>query len=69
MKHCGFAFPGTWGHECGRPAIVYAVKPSKLTHSGLYYGGRCEECAKINGGENSEVIRFEPISNQVNNWR
>lgn len=68
MTHCSFAFPGTLGHECGRPAIVYAVKSSKSTRSGLYYGGRCEECAKISGGENSDAIRFEPINNQVNDW-
>lgn len=27
---CGYAAPGTYGHECGRPAVIAAVKASDL---------------------------------------
>lgn len=69
MEYCGFAYKGTYGHECGARATVYAVKPSEATRSGIYYGGRCDACAKVEGHDNDGVIRFEPIGNQVNEWK
>jgi hypothetical protein len=68
-KTCSFAMSGTYGHECGAPAVLIAVQGgSKLTHSGLFYTGRCAKCAQIKGGENARTLRLEPIANQVNDW-
>lgn len=66
---CGFAYPGTYGHECGKPAAVVFVFKSDNTHDGLFFTGRCEECARITGGENAGVIRKEPLADQVNQWK
>lgn len=66
---CGFAYPNTYGHECGKPAVKIAVKRSDLTTDGMFYAGRCEECSKVKGLENSGVLRFEPIAEQENKWR
>ena len=63
---CGFAHPGTYGHECGAPAVEAFVFPSELTRDGQYFTGRCEKCAKIRGGENAGLIRREPLGNQFN---
>lgn len=73
---CQFAPPGTWGHECGKPATVVAVTKStpfcsySATRSGLHYSGRCDRCAAIVGLENTSVIRFERIgeSEQINDY-
>ncbi len=74
---CSFAFPGTYGHECGQPAVKVAVfvsKPSEnsipayMTRSGLFYTGRCEACLKLKGGENTGMLRLEPVADQVNDW-
>lgn len=68
---CGFAYPGTYGHECGAPAVVVGVKSSDLTKSGIYYARRCDKCAAIKGGENKGITRWEPFnpSHHVNVWR
>lgn len=77
---CSFAHAGTYGHECGREAGLTAVKASKpsgacyppmVTESGLFFTGRCEECAKIKGGENAGVLRIEKYDPavHVNVWR
>lgn len=66
---CSFAYPGTYGHECGRPAEQVAVFKSERTMDGLFFAGRCDECAAERGGENSGLIRFEPIGQQRNEWR
>lgn len=66
---CGFAYPGTYGHECGKPAILFAVKRSNSTKSGFFYAGRCAECAKVQGLENRDVIWHEPLNGQKNEWR
>ena len=63
---CGFAYPGTYGHECGAPAVEVFVFHSELTRDGQFFTGRCEECAKIRGGENSGLVRREPLGNQFN---
>jgi hypothetical protein len=60
-ERCSFAFPGTYGHECGKPAVCVAVKKSDITKSGFYFARRCPECAKEKGGENSNAIRFEQL--------
>ena len=68
---CSFAFPGTYGHECGRPATHVAVKKSNDTVSGLFFAGRCAECLAIKGGENSDNIRVEPLNEAThrNYWK
>ncbi len=77
MRKCSFAFPGTYGHECGQPATSVAVFvsrpstnsiPATMTKSGLFYSGRCPECAKLKGGENSGMLRLEAENGQVNEW-
>jgi hypothetical protein len=70
-KKCSFAFAGTYGHECGAPALFVGVMRSEHTKSGTYYAGRCASCKAIKGGENGRVIRFEPIdpARHVNEWR
>ena len=67
---CGFAMSGTYGHECGKPAVMVGVKKTSLTTTGLYYARRCAECAKIRGGENSGILRFETLDPEkhVNQW-
>lgn len=67
---CGFAMSGTYGHECGNPATLVAVKASKLTTDGLFFTGRCEKCAKIRGGENAGNLRMERYNPAVhiNRW-
>jgi hypothetical protein len=69
--HCGFAYPGTFGHECNAPATLTAVFPSRRTRSGFYYAARCERCASIHGGENAGVLRIEmrDPSTHVNDWQ
>ena len=46
-RRCSFAFPGTYGHECGDTATVVAVFPSERTKSGFYFGGRCDRHAHV----------------------
>lgn len=52
---CTFAYPGTYGHDCGNPATSTAVIPSKRTRSGFYYGGRCDKHAYECGGDNAGI--------------
>lgn len=69
---CGYAYPGTYGHECGAPAVCVAVKKSDLTRSGLFYSGRCAECRDATAGDdNRRILRFEPVNEtaQVNEWK
>lgn len=69
MIKCSFAKPGTYGHECGKEAVIYAVFTSDRTVSGFFYGGRCTECKKIIGYENSGILRFEKIEKQENLYK
>lgn len=66
---CGFAYPGTYGHECGAPATLVFVFKSQTTRDGLFFTGRCAECARIPDGENSGVIRKEPFGTQSNQFK
>ena len=68
-KACSWAWPGSYGHECGDPACSVAVFPSTLTTSGLFFAARCALHAKETGGENSDAIRIEPLGGQVNVWK
>jgi hypothetical protein len=75
---CDFAASGTYGHECGAPATMTAVKKSNPiigmssgTVDGLFYAHRCERCAKIKGGENVGLLRIIPLDpvKHVNRWK
>lgn len=70
-NHCSFAYPGTYGHECGKPATLVCAKPSTYTKSGLFYARRCVECAKEKGGENSGLNAFVPFDPEIhrNLWK
>jgi len=65
---CSFAYPGTYGHECGAPATQIFVFQTDKTRDRLFFTGRCDDCAKITNGENLGVIRKEPLGNQVNRF-
>ena len=67
---CTFAPAGTYGHECGRPTTITAVKRSSATEDGIYYAARCERCAGIRGGENALTVCFEARNPamHVNRW-
>lgn len=67
---CCFSYPGTFGHECGKPAVVIFVKPSTNTVSGLFYSGRCAECAEARAGQDNQgIIRREKPAGQYNEWK
>ena len=67
---CSFSYPGTYNHECGKPAVVIFVKASENTVSGLFYSGRCAECAEAKAGtDNTRVIRREKPNGQWNDWK
>ncbi len=63
--HCSFAFPGTFGHECGAPAVTVGIMKVDNTKSGIFFARRCANCAKIKGGENRGVTRFEPFNPEL----
>ncbi len=60
-RKCSFAFPGTYGHECGRPAVVAGGRTSDMTTSGTYWAARCTECQGHKGGENTGIAAWEPL--------
>lgn len=68
VRKCSFAWPGTYGHECGAPSVVVVVKAAQNTSDGLFYTGRCADCLKIKGGENTDILRTEPEEGQANRW-
>ena len=67
--HCTFAYPGTYGHECGEPSVFVGVKQSKYTRDGIYFAGRCAACREIKGFENTG-LRFEEFdpNKHINRW-
>ena len=72
VTRCTFAYAGTYGHECGSPAVSVAVFTG-ITDSttcgqwqdGIYFAGRCARCATIRGGENAGG-KIEPLAGHVN---
>jgi hypothetical protein len=61
---CNFAQAGTYGHECGKPAVYARKGRSKLTATGVYWARRCASCADVKGGENSGLdapVPYDPI--------
>lgn len=71
FTHCSFAYPGTYGHECGAPAVMVGVKFGAGTKNGVYYARRCQKCASIKGGENSGIAKWESYNKEShkNQWR
>lgn len=73
VDRCTFAFSGTYGHECGAPAVKVAVETGVAKNDGLnsewvdgiFYAGRCEQCAAIKGGENAGRT-IEALNGHVN---
>lgn len=68
---CSFAYPGTYGHECGRPAVLTGQRASKHTANGVYFAHRCAECSKAYGIDNQGISAFVPLdpARHVNVWR
>lgn len=67
---CTFAHIGTYGHECGRPALFVGIRPSEHTTSGTYFARRCAACRELVGGENVGLKDWQPFdpSRHVNVW-
>lgn len=72
VRKCSFACPGTFGHECGAPAVTVAVFANQSvnarTKDGLFFTGRCAKCLGIRGGENKGLLRTEAEAGQANQW-
>ncbi len=71
VASCGFAWPGTYGHECGAPAVLVGKIKSDTTRTGIYFARRCEACAAIKGGENAGLFgieKYDPAAH-VNQWK
>ena len=68
---CGFAFPGTYGHECGKPAEWAGQHKSEHTANGVYWAARCTECTRHRGGDNDGIASRQLCapSIQVCAWR
>ena len=69
--HCSFAFPGTYGHECGSAATMVGIGRTDLTKDGIYYARRCDKCATHKGGENTGITQWQRYDTEkhVNNWK
>jgi hypothetical protein len=67
---CGYAHPGTYGHECGRPALFAGARPSDKTANGVFYAARCAECKDLTGPDNHGITRWEPLdlAKHTNQW-
>ena len=67
---CRYSHEGTYGHECGRPAVVCGGITSDLTESGLYWTYRCEKCKDETGRDNRRLATgWLPLSSmQENRW-
>jgi hypothetical protein len=49
---CCYAHAGTYGNECGKPALFTRTRPSERTKSGVFYARRCADCVDLTGREN-----------------
>ena len=61
---CNYAAGGTYGHECGSPALWAASHPSALTLSGLFWVRRCHKCRTLSGPENEGLSGFVPFDRE-----
>lgn len=55
---CHNAEPGTYGHECGAPAVWIGIKGNG------WQTGFCDKC-KNTGAERRDILRFDPIRQAV----
>ena len=51
---CGYAPPGTYGHECGRPA-KWAQKSPDPDGWLVFWCLRCDECRTADGRDNWDM--------------
>lgn len=67
---CHNSEPGTFNHECGKPAAWIGTKASALTTDGWYHSGYCDECKK-HGTEARVVAKWIPYQSGVkfNEWK
>lgn len=68
---CSLAHPGTFGHECGAPAVLIAVFNSTVKPGTLFYTGRCQAHAHDKRAyENAGMLRLEPLGqpHQINTF-
>ena len=57
---CHNAEPGTFGHECGKPATWIGRAPTTHTRDGFHRVGFCDDC-KANGYEAKQFGGWERI--------
>lgn len=70
---CGYAWPGTYGHECGKPARWAQQTRSEVTADGVYWCARCDECRHHKGPDNAGLradawAPYDPTIHR-NAWR
>lgn len=67
--NCRYAHPGTYGHECGKPAKWASHNPNPEGNwIGGYWHFRCDECRNHTGRDNwglTDWVPFNPET-QVN---
>ena len=54
---CRYSHPGTWGHECGKPATLAQQVKGECTADGRYWLARCAECTKWTRPDNAGTRR------------
>lgn len=62
---CTYAYPGTYGHECGKPATLAGTKAREYTRNGVYHALRCAECAEQTGRDNWGIRQWVPADPAV----
>lgn len=71
--YCNYSQPGTYGHECGRPAVYALPLHSERNSSGVYYARRCNTCRdKLEHADRllSDPVPFNPslhTNSQISN--
>jgi hypothetical protein len=68
---CSYAAAGTFGHECGRPAVAAGAKPSDTGVIGrVFWNLRCADCRHLPGRDNWGITHWEPLdaAKHVNRW-
>lgn len=58
---CHNAEPGTYGHECGKPAEWVGTAPSTMHPGATYASGYCDRC-KRNGWEARNVASWARVA-------
>lgn len=49
---CGYAYPGTYGHECGKPATWAQQLPAPEFYM-RFWALRCDDCRDARGPDNA----------------